>query len=31
MADYCIKNGGSDGAGGLSVANAWETIARVDM
>ena len=30
MTDYYVKNGGNDSANGLSDANAWETIAKVN-
>jgi len=30
MANYYVKNGGNDGADGLSDGNAWETIVRVN-
>ncbi len=30
MTDYYVKNGGSDGADGLSDGNAWETLAKAD-
>lgn len=30
MTTYYVKNGGSDGADGLSDATAWETIGKVN-